>query len=133
MVDFIHHPSSYHRIGEQLLQSVPGFEASAAFQLVAADRELPSIVCGALAQYLLATERQVISNPDKELVLAAIYQAIEDLSTSTEPVVQNVVVVDILESLFDGSDLREAIARKLQPATKALYEEWIASDPNRAI
>ncbi len=130
MVDFILKGNDYVRIPERLLRTVPGFEESEAFQIVKADHDLPGVVCGALARYLVTLQRQALESEevgsDLERALLAAYQAIEDLAASENPETQNTVVVDILESLASEDDLLEIIRRHLLPRSKALYDRWIA-------
>jgi len=130
VVNFILREGDYQQLPKRLLRNVPGFEASNAFQVVAADRDLPGVVCAALARYLIAAQRQAMTGGEAgaELrrVLRAIYEAIEDLATSEDPETQNVVVVDILETLAGERDIREVIKRNLLPKSRELYDRWVS-------
>lgn len=124
MSDFILKPSLYDHLPEFLQTSVLGFLDSPEFRTISEFRDLPGVVCGALGQYLARLQREAESlDSEGKRRLASIYKAIEAMSASEDPEVQNAVQVEIFEILNDDSNLWEKIRSSLLPASRAL-SDW---------
>jgi hypothetical protein len=128
MSDFILIKSEYDQIPSLLKEIVPDFFESAEFkQLRVDDVKLPGIVCARFAAYLVWLHETFNQKRTEKIRsnLAKCYLAIERLASSGDPLVQNVVVTEIFETLDCGLIVLEQIKSRLGPQARALYDEWI--------
>jgi hypothetical protein len=132
VLDFQIVPRDYDKVLEIVLQEVPSFGESLEFaQLSDYEREIPGVVCAAFTKFLQhyqteATNRALSTRETK--ILSDCYRLIERFSSSADPEVVNLVVVEIFENLNCERQLLQQIKSKLGPKSKELYERWIGKD-----
>jgi hypothetical protein len=127
MPDFEIQRSQYEDVPDLLVEMVPGFEDSPEFALVADNRELPDVVLGALARFVVRVETtSATGSLDEDAASrAGAYQAIETLAASADPHVVNGVVVGVFEVLDATPRVLATIEQSLLPKSRELYERWI--------
>lgn len=129
--DFELVPSTYERLPDFLLTSIPGFRESPEFATVATDVDLPGVIVGAAKNYLVRLEdedgRGKLGATGRDSLEAA-YAALEAMATSNDANVENSVVVDALMYLNCPEVTRGRIVKRLGPSTRALYNQWVAGE-----
>jgi hypothetical protein len=126
MSDFVIVDREYPRITELLLEQAPSFGKSMEFlELEPPDLELPSVVCGAFRRYVqrLHSGSEVADAPADQV--AETVRAMERLATSSDPEVENALVVDVFEHLDLSDDEIGRFVARLGPASRALFHRWI--------
>ena len=121
-------PSRYGKLPEFLVRTVPGFEDSPEYQLVAEHRDLPGVIVGALTPFLVRLEtasQERTLDAEEAASLDGTYEAIEAMAASDDPDVENAVVVEIFEHLHAPARIQAAIRGALRPASRALYARWV--------
>lgn len=122
-------PREYSRIPQLCVHKVPGFAAAPEYtSLGKHDLQLPGVVCGAFAKFLVRLQKGVIEGAvgaESAEGLAASYQVIERLATSYDPDVVNAVVVEIFENLDCEPHVLEAITAHLGKVSRQLYAKWM--------
>lgn len=122
-------PREYSRIPQLFVHKVPGFaEAPEYTSLGKQDLQLPGVVCGAFAKFLVRLQTCVIEGAMSEestASLTASYQVMERLATSYAPDVVNAVVVEIFENLDCEPHVLEAIEARLGKISRQLYDKWV--------
>lgn len=120
---------AYSRVPQLVVHTVPGFAASPEFTALGKhELQLPGVVCGALAKFLVRLQKSIIAGAVSDETsegLAASYQVIEQLATSADPEVVNAVVVEIFENLDCEPSVLEVIKARLGKVSRQLYAKWI--------
>lgn len=123
---FVIKPGEYQLVPALISSLLPEFVESPEFaRRHPADRKLPGVVCGALADFLQRNQAAALTDASKKGVLDRAYATIERLASSTDAEVQNLVVVEIFENFDCDRVVMEEIRRRLLPASLNLYETWI--------
>jgi hypothetical protein len=120
---------AYSRIPQLVVHTVPGFAASPEYTALGKpDLQLPGVVCGAFAKFLVRLQQGVSAGAvraESAAGLAASYQVVEQLATSDDPEVVNAVVVEIFENLDCEPHVLEAIKARLGKVSRQLYAKWV--------
>ncbi|MCC6743242.1 MAG: hypothetical protein IT175_05210 [Acidobacteria bacterium] len=136
MTDFVRRERLYDDIPRQLTNHVPGFKSSSSFRLVEGSADLPSVVVGALAEYLLETYRRMMhsKSASKELLLIvdAVCHEVETLANCREPDARNSVVVDFLESILESADDMPGIEQHFGRSTRRLFDKLLSTNLQEA-
>lgn len=127
MPDSVRVPGEYDGLPEYLLREVPGFAESPEFELVAANRDLPGVVVGAVGSYLLRLQKSEIRRETDEAESAALtraYEVLEEMASSPDGHVRNALQVEIFEHLHTNDVVVAAVETRLGPRSSALFRRW---------
>ena len=129
MTDFLLPEGQARDITTRLAQ-LPGFRASAEYRgLRAYERDIPGVVCGAFADYLIRLYSGAgLGSPQGDEDIRVAQHALNALATSTESSVRNIVTDEIFEKLADAPQ-RAKIETGLMAEASAFYKEWLARQP----
>lgn len=126
MSDFEILDREYPRIAALLLEQAPSFGESTEFlELEAADLELPSVVCGAFRRFAERVHARTEVSDLRDDRLAETIRAMERLATSSDPEVENALIVDVFEHLDLSDEELERFIGRLGPSARALFDRWI--------
>lgn len=120
-------PAELERLPDYLLDAVPGFAQSPELQAVAARRDRPKAVAGALGRYLLRLQRTVILRDADAAEVAALeraYPVLESLASSDDPAVRELLVTDVFGPFHSDDVVVAAAETLLGPRSRALYRRW---------
>jgi len=128
MSDFIWQKSKFQEISTLLVSTVSGFGESPEYQKLAEyERDISGVVVGAFAQYLCRLhERKQAgeNNEDLDSAITSAHNAIEEMASSSESAILELVTDEIYENLECNTEVLEKIREHLNPASLALYERW---------
>jgi hypothetical protein len=120
-------PAEPELLPDWLLESVPGFAESPELEAVAARRDRPKAVAGALGRYLLRLQRTVIrreGSPAESAALDSAYPVLEAFASSEDPAVRKLLADDVFGP-FHSDDVVVAVAEtRLGPRARSLYRRW---------
>ena len=135
MTDFIWHKSILDGIPRILTTRVPSFRQSEEYiALSEYEKDIPSVVCSAFADYVVRLHKQQIFGLDRDSTgreLRIARELLEFLASSSENTVKNLVQDEIFEA-FDETDpeILESIKRKLGHTALSLWESAKKSPPS---
>jgi len=128
MAMFVLKRSAYDRARDVLLRGVQGFADSKEFeQLGEALCGSPGLVCAAFTKFFVRFQeeeiRRGLSERDAKTLDDA-YRALEELSSSSDDSVLNLVQTEVFENLRGSNSVFDAVEARFGKRTRQLYEEW---------
>jgi 3-hydroxyacyl-CoA dehydrogenase len=128
MSDFIWQNSKFQEIPTLLVSTVSDFRESPEYQKLAEyERDISAVVVGAFAQYLsrLHERKQAgENNVNLDSAITSAHNAVEEMATSSESAILDLVTDEIYENLDCNTEVLEKIREHLKPASLALYDRW---------
>ena len=122
-------PQSTSEVPEFLLGSAVGFSDSPEFlRLEPGLRHVPGLVMGQLTIWIRRLQAELLTRPEDPQVAQSLEQAllaVDAMSATTNPEIQNLVVVEVLEHLHGPPSLVDALVGRFGVATRALYARWV--------
>lgn len=129
MVNFVLVEGEYDKIPALLKEIVPKvFSSPEGASLTQTEEKLPGVVCSRLAEYLVRLMEEFNAgtrDADTKNEISKCFSAIERLASSSDPLVQNVVVTEIFEVIDCGPVVKKQIKSRLGPKSIALYNAYI--------
>lgn len=128
MTTFVLKESASDRARDALLRSVLGFSDSKELeQLGEVLSRSPGLVCAAFTKFFLRFQEEELqrglSDRDAQTLDSA-YRALEELSSTDDDSVVNLLQTEVFENLRGSSALFQAVVARLGARTRQLYEEW---------
>ena len=129
MSSFILKNREFDIVPNLLLEAAPGFSQSVEFRaLTEREQRAPGLVCAAFTNYFLRLQEAPLRGEGGESEPAALeqcYAAIERLASSSDPAVNNLVVVEVFEHIPGPVALESEIKSRLKPRSLALHNRWV--------
>jgi hypothetical protein len=111
-----------------VLRQIPGFSDSLEYERLGDDlQETPGLVCAAFSQFFERFQRaeaeQGLTDRDSE-TLAAAYRVLEEIASSDDTDVQNLVEMEFFENLNFEQPLWQLVEDRLGPNSRSLLSDW---------
>jgi hypothetical protein len=134
MRSFVLNSAEYDRARRLLLRDVQGFADSKEYEsLVDYDlSDVTGLVCAKFTRFFLRFQEEEIRHglSDRDArTLEDAYRVIEELSSSPDLSVQNLIQTEVFENMTVSGDVITAAMGRFGVKTRDLYEDWRRRQP----